>query len=361
MNYRLTVLSPLLVGDGQKLSPIDYMVWKDQINVLDQRRIFRLLAKGPRLEGYLTQIRKAEKLDFASWGGFAQNFAGRRIPFEHPSSSAHWEQARAESLHIPTFSSGLKGPFLPASAIKGALRTAMVSTRWNASVLRDIAGRLEEDRAPRKPGEAAEQMTLGAPGSDPMRAISAADSTAVPVSAFKIYMLRVATLNARGPGKYELGWKPAPFFAEMAVPGTNFTGEVHQRSLQKKDSTIKTILRAGNEYAASLLKAHRQYAELAGLPKLQENIAALEQRLAEARSGDSSCVVNLGWGGGFLGKAAFLDTENEDFRKILRQIPLYAKAVRTGMPFPKTRKIIFLENQPAALPGWALLEIEPQA
>ena len=82
MRYRLTCLTPLLVGDGRKLSPIDYMVWKDQVNVLDQWRIFRLLAKGPRLDGYLAQLKRSDKLDFASWGGFAQNFAGRRIPFE---------------------------------------------------------------------------------------------------------------------------------------------------------------------------------------------------------------------------------------------------------------------------------------
>ncbi len=100
MNYRLTCLTPTLVGDGQKLSPIDYMVWKDQVNVLDQRRIFRLLAKGPRLEGYLSQLKRAEKLDFASWGGFAQNYAGRRIPFEHASSSQYWDKtARRKPVH----------------------------------------------------------------------------------------------------------------------------------------------------------------------------------------------------------------------------------------------------------------------
>jgi CRISPR-associated protein Csm5 len=95
MRYRLTCLTPLLVGDGRKLSPIDYMVWKDQVNVLDQWRIFRLLAKGPRLDGYLAQLKRADKLDFASWGGFAQNFAGRRIPFESPTYSAYWNSPRA--------------------------------------------------------------------------------------------------------------------------------------------------------------------------------------------------------------------------------------------------------------------------
>src|SRR5215472_16864212 len=38
MKYRVTVLTPTLVGDGDKLSPIDYMVWRDQVNVLDQTR-----------------------------------------------------------------------------------------------------------------------------------------------------------------------------------------------------------------------------------------------------------------------------------------------------------------------------------
>ena len=127
MRYRLTCLTPLLVGDGRKLSPIDYMVWKDQVNVLDQWRIFRLLAKGPRLDGYLAQLKRADKLDFASWGGFAQNFAGRRIPFESPAYSAYWNRASGDSLHIPTFSTGASGPYLPGTAIKGALRTGMVS------------------------------------------------------------------------------------------------------------------------------------------------------------------------------------------------------------------------------------------
>ncbi|MGH9631455.1 MAG: type III-A CRISPR-associated RAMP protein Csm5, partial [Bryobacteraceae bacterium] len=210
MTYRLTVLTPMLVGDGQKLAPIDYMVWKDQVNVLDQRRIFRLLAKGPRLENYLTQIRRAEKLDFASWGGFAQNFAGRRIPFEHSSSSAYWEQARAESLHIPTFSSGTNGAFLPGSAIKGALRTGVLFSRWNPGVIREIASRLSGDRPPRRPGEAAEAMTVGLSSTDPMRLVAYSDSAPVPQSAFKVYLLRVASLESRGSGKSELAWKQVP-------------------------------------------------------------------------------------------------------------------------------------------------------
>jgi hypothetical protein len=138
MKYRVTVLTPTLVGNGDKLSPIDYMVWRDQVNVLDQPRIFKLLSKGPRLEGYLTQLHRATKLDFASWGGFAQNYADRRIPFEDATYTPYWERAQAESLSIPTFAATREGPFLPGAAIKGALRTAFVFA--NLKLLAKLTG-----------------------------------------------------------------------------------------------------------------------------------------------------------------------------------------------------------------------------
>jgi CRISPR-associated protein Csm5 len=325
------------------------------VNVLDQRRIFRLLAKGPRLESYLAQLRKAEKLDFASWGGFAQNFAGRRIPFEHASSTVYWEQARAENLFIPTFCSGPNGPYLPGSAIKGALRTGLVFTRWNSGVLREIASRMDGDRAPRKPGESAELMTLGASTSDPMRVLSTADSGTISPAAFKIYLLKVSTLQQR-TGKFELGWKPNPTFAEMAAPGTVFTGEMHEIPSRKRNSSgLEQIFKAANQHAAKLIAAQMQYADTAGLPRLRANLESLQASLSDVSQ--RGCIINLGWGAGLLGKAAFLDTEDEEYRKILRTLPFYSKAIRSGMPFPKTRRIVFEENQPAALPGWARLEM----
>lgn len=372
MNYKLTALSPLLVGDGQKLSPIDYMVWRDQVNVLDQKRIFKLLARGPRLEGYLSQLQRAEKLDFASWGGFAQNYAGRRIPFEHASSTAFWEQTRAEYLHIPTFCSGPAGAFLPASAMKGALRTGVAFARFNEGVIRELASRVGNDRIPRHLGEAAEGMTLGSATNDPMRRILAADSKTINSAAFKIFLLRVSTLESRGDSQ-ELAWKQAdrgnapgrapeqstPLFVEMAVAGTSFEGEwsIRETSGQREGSTVERIFAANKEHAAKLLEAHRLYATHARLPRIVDGIDQLASRLENVHARKDACVLNLGWGGGFLSKAAFLDTSNEDYRSLLRRMPVYERAIRSGLPFPKTRRIVFEQNQPASLPGWALLEI----
>jgi CRISPR-associated protein Csm5 len=370
MKYRLTCLTPTLVGDGQKLAPIDYMVWKDHVNVLDQRRIFRLLAKGPRLDSYLSQLKKAEKLDFASWGGFAQNYAGRRIPFEHASSAQYWEKTRAENLFIPTFSTGPSGPYLPGTAIKGALRTGVVHGKLTPNLLNDLAARItSEGRMPRNPGRAVEESALGFGGADAMRLISASDSKTVEDSSFKIFLLRASTLEARGAGKFELAWKSpgrnvkrmedgTPVFAEMAVPGTAFEGDWREKSLRnRRGMDAAAMFGLVNAYAERLLQLQKQYADWTGLTVLKTNLEQLEAKLSEVRQAARGCLLPLGWSAGFLSKVAFLDTQDEASRQILRQVGFYAKAIQSGLPFPKTRKIVFLGNQPATLAGFVHLEI----
>jgi len=204
MKFRITALTPLLVGDGQELAPIDYMVWKDQVNVLDQTRIFRLLARGPRLEGYLAQLRKASKLDFASWGGFAQNFSQRRIPFESAEMTAIWNAAPPDSLFIPTFAAETRGGYLPGSALKGALRTGLVFSRWSAGTIEKIASAME-DRMPRRLAEPAEAHA----GASQVKVLGVADSGTVAGSAFKVYLTRTASLDTRQEAKPQLVWKVA--------------------------------------------------------------------------------------------------------------------------------------------------------
>jgi len=364
VKYRVTCLSPTLVGDGQKLAPIDYMVWKEHVNVLDQRRIFRLLAKGPRLDGYLAQLKKAEKLDFASWGGFAQNFAGRRIPFEHLSSIPVWEKALAANLFIPTFAVSPAGPYLPATSVKGALRTGAVYDRWSENTLKEIAARMEEDRAPRNPAGKAEDAVLGGHAGNRMRRFAAADSAAVGYAGMKIYLLRVATLVARGAGKYELGWKSprgssdarrieesTPIFAEMAAPGTTFEGSWKEKSPGDRQK----LFQASNRYALGQIAHHKEYAKWTGLGKLAETLSALEKRVQDA--GADGCVLSLGWGAGMLSKISVADTGDANYRSILKNFSFYQRAIQTGLPFPKTRRVVFEGGRPAQLPGWVLLEI----
>jgi CRISPR-associated protein Csm5 len=381
MRYRLTCLTPTLVGDGRKLSPIDYMVWKDHVNVLDQWRIFRLLAKGPRLEGYLAQLKKADKLDFASWGGFAQNFAGRRIPFENAAYSAFWNRAQGESLHIPTFASGASGPYLPGAAIKGALRTGMVFAHWRDGMLQDVAARVKGERLPRRPAEPVEEQALGPAGANRMRLVSAGDSDTIATSQFKVYLLRTSTLQPRGQSLV-LGWKQSPrgavdgarpedstpTFAEMATPGTAFEGAWDEKTFFLMPDVRRVVrwpesfnraklFESVTVYAAGLINLQRQYASWAGMGLLDKSLEELEQKLAAARE-KGGCLLSIGWGGGLTTKTAWLDTTNTDYRQILQQYTIYNRALSTNLPFPKTRRVVFLNNRPATLPGWVELTVQ---
>ena len=358
MNYKLTCLTPTLIGNGDELAPIDYMVWKDQINVLDQRRIFKLFARGPRLDGYLAQMKKATKLDFASWGGLAQNYAGRRIPFEHASLTRHFERAVAEHLFIRTFSSNSASEiYVPGTAIKGALRTGTVFAGWNENAWQNVNSQLAE-RMQRQPAAQADDRIAGKRFSN----VGSSDSTPLPNTTTRVYLTRSSTLAGRD-GKLELAWKRAPSgstksaddatptFIEMAQAGAVFEGV-----FRAKDVT--PLFRAANLFATGLLANHANYAEIAKLSKLSEAVAALRAEVERASESRNTCLLPVGWGGGFLGKAALTDSSSEAVRDVLRKLPLYQRAIQTGLPFPKTRRIVFLNDQPATLAGWMLLSVQ---
>jgi CRISPR-associated protein Csm5 len=383
LKYRLTVLTPTLVGDGRRLSPVDYMVWRDQVNVLDQGRIFRMLSKsaGPRLDNYLTQIRRATKLDFTSWGGYAQNFASRRIPFEDAQYTPYWERAPVESLAIPEFASGEAGPFLPGAPLKGALRAALVFANVKPQSLQDVANRLTAERAPRRPAEPLEQQAVGAGGSDRMRVFSIGDSGNGAREAFRIYLLRLATLLPKGPGLVALGWKQTgrgaadarrpeegtPSFAEMAAPGTTFEGdwrendylngpEVRRLLRWSEPVTRAALFDAANSYAAKQLETHAQYAKWTNLDALGQAISELQKRLEAVRAA-GGCLLAVGWGSSYLSKSAVIGAGEAEYRKLLGALPYYSRAIQTGLPFPKTRRIVFLKNKPATLAGWVELAV----
>jgi hypothetical protein len=133
----------------------------------------------------------------------------------------------------------------------------------------------------------------------------------------------------------------------MARPGAVFTGS------WKGDAT--SAMKSARDFSRAILTSHVNWARMAGLAKAGEAAQSLLTQL-EGLS-ENQCLLPLGWGTGFLGKAAIADASPENIRQVLRKLPFYARAIQTGMPSPKTRRIVFLGDQPATLPGWTLLEI----
>ena len=161
-----------------------------------------------------------------------------------------------------------------------------------------------------------------------MRAVSITDSDSVTRDPFRVYMLRLSTLVAKGPDQYSLGWKQGsrttegrrpddatPSFAEMAAPGVSFEGDWRENAFlnseeirkslrwNKAGHTHGTLFDSANQYAAKQLEFHAKYATWTGLEALHNSVAELQKRLEAARS-NGSCLLAIGWGAGFLSKSA---------------------------------------------------------
>jgi hypothetical protein len=98
-----------------------------------------------------------------------------------------------------------------------------------------------------------------------------------------------------------------PTFAEMAVPGTTFEGDWQEKTFFLEPEVRRSIRWPEGFNRAKVFEA-----------------------------------VNT----------------NPDYRQILEQFGFYNRALASNLPFPKTRRIVFLNNKPATLPGWAELSID---
>ncbi len=125
----------------------------------------------------------------------------------------------------------------------------------------------------------------------------------------------------------------------------------------KEAPSAAALMRAANQYAEFALAGHRQYAATAGIAGLAKCVEALEAKLEEIRDRDDACLVALGWGTGIYGKTVWPKLDDEVYRRILGRQAVYARAIKSGFPFPKTRRMVFQNDQPAAIPGWAVITV----
>jgi CRISPR/Cas system CSM-associated protein Csm5 (group 7 of RAMP superfamily) len=117
------------------------------------------------------------------------------------------------------------------------------------------------------------------------------------------------------------------------------------------------IVEAANEFAAAQLAQHAKFAEAAALPRLQQCAAGLQEELRSAQQTKDTCLVCLGWGGGFLSKSSFSNTADPNVQALLKNVPAFGRALRTDV-FPKTRRVVFSAGQPADFPGWVKVRFE---
>ena len=122
---RLRVLSPLHIGNGNRLTPIDLYPADNMVHVLDIEKLLNdLQALGVDIEEILSLIKNPPG-DHYVWKGYIDEYRLNPRDYTLYSLPVRGRIGR-ESMQISEFIKTGGKPYVPGSSIKGAVRTAVL-------------------------------------------------------------------------------------------------------------------------------------------------------------------------------------------------------------------------------------------
>lgn len=364
--YELEFITPVHIGTGRKLYPLEYVVDKNRLVAVDMDRL--LVDEGFLRLGITPAEISRGRFNLGEKYPQAKDFP--RYALAADAATCRLLQERKGE--VQELISDAAGWYIPGSSLKGALRTLTYKGNdgdelrriWERKIAASFA-----DEKTRKEflASRAEKEATGDPHHSLFRALLISDSTAVGEEGVGLYAARV--MARRQPG---WGWKTLPrgyardereattlFFAAFR-PGEKVMGTLtlQDHYLQNREVNLK-----GKEYFQDLwgkiraavkrhieveLKFYRE-ANFGPGEKFYDDLCKRVEQL-----GEEEIVFPLGWGTGYDSK-----TYREGI-KAKRWLEVAEKSgfKRTeGLPFPKTRKIVLREGRPWAPLGWVKMTL----
>lgn len=347
---RLTPLTPVAVGSGRVLNRFDYTQTVNPrsgmplLRVIDTERFIAEAAIPPEKKVEAIEKRQAGTLD----------------RFSRYVLSCSFREAR-EGIELLEFHRDSVGrPLVPASAMRGLLRTAVLHSilskepeRLREGVAAAMEGRWRRDRA----AEKLERRVLGVREEDPLRRLRVREPAPVSNEDLRAYEVAVMGL-AGGPPRPKM-----TLFLEAIDPRSGATFDFPVRiepAPPRARSGPAEALLAGREpflgalraFSAALLEAERRFYREAGARDLS---AALE---AVARRAEGRVAVPFGFGAGWRAKTMGLLLGPAELQRLAPLLSPGRSYYRRGpaVVFPKTRRWVLAGGRPSEPLGWAALE-----
>ena len=360
MRYEIEIISPLHIGNGRELSPIEYLVDKKFYRI-NMDSLFK--EKEFDIDGFVEDI----KLGLFSIENYKELAKKNKEYVIDISNSA---EKNIKGKNVKEFIKSGGRVYVPGSSIKGAIRTAVM---WY--VLKNNAelyGKMEEyideivsGKIKKNKKEVDDEIEKNVFGEDPkydlFKAIQISDGNILPVDKLRVDEVKILSTNFSG-----YTWKNFFTFIEAMKIGTKFgidikideffTKEDISRELGFDDKIgyLKKIEEICRDYSKELIdyelnffKKYNVRGELNEIIKFYEELKKKD-----------GVLLRLSWGAGWHSMTAgrVLQEEMlEELRKIYemgkrRNPPWYVN------PFPKTRRIIFEDDKPKYPLGWIKLE-----
>ncbi len=384
MNYKyyLEVITPLHIGNGARLKPLEYVVLpeKKKFYRLDMKKLFA--SPSFNVDGFVRGSKNRnfsiEKMidgnieEFAAYSLFISGVEARLL-----------ERNKGQVQEMVKESGT---PYIPGSSLKGALRTSLLKSFLaedsfcneyekeiqNAS--REATGLRGEKRDKIKKffSSEAESKLLGTTNYCLMRALQISDSSMIGWGDVAVYVVKVASktrdgyawkILGRNGGVTDNSDQATPSFIEALIPGTRVEGTLKIDEFLLQDEIGGILGFKGKNFLADLVGCCRRACE--GLLRnealyyrnlgLHPLVLAYEQLLKFSKSlTPNQFFWQISWGTDYgakgVGKAI-----NSDIFEAVRET--FRMGYR-NQEFPKTRKIVFQNGRPLTVPGWVKVTLE---
>lgn len=370
--YRISIITPVHIGNGNKLSQIDFVLDDNTFWVIDIKKVISILHDNQKALN-----------EFGQAGFDMKEFLNRyNISYSDVKKYSYkctYPYLREISEFVKT---GLGNPYIPGSSIKGALRTVILWHLMKDSPSHKIKSLLDQILNSKVEKRQADKMLnkefFGKdPNYDFLRGLQVGDAEFM-IEDIVVGETKVLSIeNGKGYGWKKMG--KDGFISKDPIRATSIFTEIltqkvtsdvmirienflfdhplakEQLGFDNKKRYLTQLAQRCNEYAKEFIKDEIAFYKSCGMNKLKE---FYEELIIQMPKNEDSFLLHLGWGSGWRGmtgnylKGEMLQKFREKFR-----IGKSIKDPRTGRwqqfpVFPKTRKIVFKNNQPTYPLGW---------
>ena len=371
VTFEVEVLSPVHVGTGRVLGKHDLAVIGGRLWRFDPDRVLEGLSRSPvMMEHYLSDGAQV----LAGWPESKRASCARYV--------VEWSGLPPGDVreHV---ADATGRPYLPGSSVKGAVRSAIL---WSCH--RHAHEKVKEQqraligKGGSDPERAGGPLERGYFGKDPnrnvMRVLMMEDSDPLPAGLLRVAELRIAVEDREG----RLAWFAGPHrraddprkgvavWAECLPPGARTRMKVtldrfllwnvteagaeapsrpaEELGFERRRKLLETWTRSCNSASMARAEAEQRWASSLGL----EAVAGFYRRLlAEMGRAGDGVYLWLGWGTGWRGKTVVEPLGEEAVERARAEYRLG----RDGSPFPKTRRVVFVNGAPSFPMGWVRL------
>lgn len=400
--YTADLLSPTHIGIGEKLREREYFVSSGKLYVIDIKEFLSSISEREDLDSFI----KGNFLSEVTWDISKENYYKYIIPCNY--------KPQEILTHIKSI---YQEPYMTGSSIKGAIRTCLLQEllasreRLNFSKeklkkafkqlscqeRKKISVQISSDIG----GDIERYIFGGKSGYNSLRALQISDTVSVPSSSLQISEIRVMSANL----KKGLSWKKFKLYIETIKPSEN--GEKKLEGTIKIDNyllqdipvmkeklgyseqkdVIKNFSHLCKKHSNERIKKEIKFFNDCDL----KEIANWYKKLEDLKLEENQFLLQIGWGTGFESKTV-THTFSEEMEDIRRYFSLGKRKIRIHLlcdsevspsftkketyfcpacridlidsretiviPFPKTRRIVFIDGKPVYPPGWIRISLE---